>query len=381
MNKVTNLLDMLIEKALTAQASDVHIEPEPDKHRVRFRIDGLLVSEDSLLELGAQIIGRIKVLAHLNVAEPRLPQDGKFSFSFLNRTYDIRVATFPTVYGEKAVLRLLDRSSASRSLHELGLTDEMYTVLNQLAKASQGFFLVTGPTGSGKTTTLHALLTQLASAEKNIVTLEDPVEYSLQTITQTQIVPDIGFTFSKALRSLLRQDPDVIMVGEIRDPETAQTAVQAALTGHVILSTLHTADAPQALIRLIDMGVEPFLVAASLNAILAQRLARRLCTACIFQSSLSEDELKFCSRLQLLLTTHFKSAGCEACRFTGYKGRIGIFQLAVISQTIRSVLLRAPHYDELREKCVDEGMRSLVDDAQQKVETGVTSLAELARVL
>ena len=333
---IPQLLDELIKKAVTARASDIHIEPYPDAWRVRFRIDGLLFSECTLDTVsGIQSIARIKVLARLNVAEYRLPQDGKFSCTFLGLTLDVRVATFPSLYGETVVLRLLDRSRTSLALTELGLESELCRTIAQLCQTAQGFFLVTGPTGCGKTTTLHALLSHVHNPQKHTVTLEDPIEYTVDGITQTQVAPEIGLTFARGLRSLLRQDPDIILVGEIRDTETAQVALQAALTGHLVLSTLHTLDAPGTLIRLVDMGIPPYLIAATVSGVLAQRLARRLCLTCRYERELSLAEQK------QGLERAFESKGCTACNYTGSRGRIGIFEFLKLSSDFKQVLSRA----------------------------------------
>lgn len=351
--------------------------------RLRFRIDGLLQQWGDPFEgvVGLALISRLKVLAQLNSAEKRQPQDGSFPSALPDRSHDIRVATFPSIHGEKVVLRLLDRSGTSRSLNDLGLSPALYDHLTALAHSSQGFFLVTGPTGSGKTTTLHAMLAQIACAEKNTVTLEDPVEYTIPGITQTNISPAIGFTFEKALRSLLRQDPDVIMLGEIRDKETAQIAIQAALTGHLLLSTLHTADAPQALVRLLDLGIEPFLITAAIKGILAQRLARRLCLNCRSEVPILKEEASVAQRLSLPFERSYKSSGCISCRATGYTGRVGIFQLMLISPALAALTMQRPSYNQLYDLALSEGTSSLAHDALSKVHDGMISFSELVRVL
>ena len=376
------LLEELIKQALTTRASDIHIEPYPDEFRVRFRIDGLLQQAPFLERNTAlAVIARIKVLTHLNIAQKRLPQDGSFSFTCADSSYDIRVATFPSLYGEKVVLRLLDRSSSGLTLSDLGFEPQMLADLKQITGSSDGFFLVTGPTGAGKTTTLHMVLSSLKTEEKNAVTLEDPVEYTIDGVTQTQVMPAIGLSFEKGLRALLRQDPDIIMVGEIRDQETAHVAIQAALTGHVVLSSLHTTDAPSALIRLIDMGIEPFLVSAAVKGILAQRLARRLCKECRYEDALTEEEQVALERRAITLIKNYRSAGCSSCRGTGYYGRIGIFQLLQVSSRLRALCTKRPDYDALCAQAYQEGMKPLIADAVSKVDAGIISVQELLRVL
>ncbi len=370
------LLDELIKRALSARASDIHVEPYPEAFRVRFRVDGLLFPERSIdVVPGIQTIARIKVLARLNITEHRLPQDGKFACTFFGQMLDIRVSTFPSLYGETVVLRLLDRSKANLRLTELGLAPELCTALAQLGETSQGFFLVTGPTGCGKTTTLHALLSQVHTPHKHSVTLEDPIEYAVEGITQTQVAPEIGLTFARGLRSLLRQDPDIIMVGEMRDTETAHVAVQAALTGHLVLSTLHTSDAPGTLIRLIDMGIPPYLIAATVTGVLAQRLARRLCMACRSERELTLEEQR------QGLERAFVSKGCAPCNYTGSKGRIGIFEFLKLSSDLKQALVEHPSYDELCKQARKEGMATLLDDGLAKVHAGIIGADELTRVV
>jgi general secretion pathway protein E len=371
---IPQLLNKLIERALNARASDIHIEPYPEAVRVRFRIDGLLFPEGSLDHIsGIQTIARIKVLSRLNVAEYRLPQDGKFSC--FGQTLDIRVSTFPTLYGETVVLRLLDRSKTNLQLADLGLSPELRNTLTKLSDTPQGFFLVTGPTGCGKTTTLHALLSHVHTPQKHTVTLEDPIEYTVDGITQTQVAPEIGLTFARGLRSLLRQDPDIIMVGEIRDTETAQVALQAALTGHLVLSTLHTLDAPGALIRLLDMGIPPYLIVATTTGVLAQRLARRLCLSCRYEREVTAEEQ------QQGIVRAYASTGCAACRGAGTHGQIGIFEFLRLSSELKQLFLERPSYDELSAQASNEGMVSLFQDALCKVNAGIIGIGELTRVV
>ncbi|MBA3751276.1 type II/IV secretion system protein [Candidatus Dependentiae bacterium] len=375
------ILDELIKNALEARASDIHIEPSLETFTIRFRVDGFLFFHTHLeLSTGNQIIARIKVLSQANVAERRLPQDGKFTIEFLKQTFDIRVATFPCIHGEKVVLRLLDRSFKALQLDQLGLSREMYENILALAKKSHGFFLATGPTGSGKTTLLHALLRHINTIDLNIMTLEDPVEYTIERITQTTINPEIDLTFEKGLRSLLRLDPDIIMVGEIRDRETAHVAVKAALTGHFVVSTLHTTDAPSALLRLLAMQIEPFLIQAAVSGIIAQRLARRLCIHCRYPVPLTAEEKTIISSLDITLASAYKSTGCHQCKGTGYLGRIGIFQLLLLNCQIQSAMIHSPDYENISLHAALQGMKSLKYDAAIKVEAGLTSLSELIRV-
>ncbi|MBA2306711.1 type II/IV secretion system protein [Candidatus Dependentiae bacterium] len=375
------VLDELIKRALRERASDIHIEPSLEIYIIRFRVDGFLLHDTQLeLLVGSHVIARIKVLAQLNVAERRIPQDGKFSVTLPDETCDIRVAIFPCIYGEKVVLRLLHRDQGSLSLDELGLSPEMHTSLVELSRRSSGFLLATGPTGSGKTTLLHAVLSQIKSVHTNIMTLEDPVEYTIPGITQTAINPDIGLTFELGLRSLLRLDPDVIMVGEIRDIETAQVALKAALTGHFVLSTLHTIDAPSALLRLLAMGIQPFLVNATVSGIVAQRLARRLCNACKQPKKLSSSDQQIASKFNLSISSSYESVGCHECKETGTCGRIGIFQLLLPSPFLRSLLHPHADYATITLQANKEGMRSLLTDGASKINNGLISFNELFRI-
>ena len=371
------LLDTLLSKAYDAHASDIHIQPYPNDYRIRFRIDGVLEDHASYqLNEGIHLNARIKVLAQLDVAEKRRPQDGAFSF----RTCDIRVASFPSVHGDKLVLRILDQDSSQKRLNELGLSQVLYTQIQALTSHEQGFFLVTGPTGSGKTTSVHAFLSSLNAQEKNIVTLEDPVEYTLPGVTQSQINPELGITFEAGLRALLRQDPDVMMVGEIRDAETAHVAVQAALTGHLVVSTLHTTDAPGALIRLVHMGCERFLLAAALKAVLAQRLVRKLCLVCRYEVQPTKDQQEMVKPYGQELKALYEAQGCEDCRGTGFLGRVGIFEFLPMTPSLRAAFIEGADYDQIKEQAYKEGMVPLARDALEKVRTGVISFSEWLRV-
>ncbi|MGC2310216.1 MAG: GspE/PulE family protein [Candidatus Babeliaceae bacterium] len=378
---VIQIVDELITGAIARNASDIHLESTKNNLRVRFRIDGLLYDQNLLAyEISQQIIARIKVCARLDVAERRIPQDGKLCVQNPQGEIDIRVSTFPGLHGEKVVLRILNRFTQLLNCEYLGLASAMLTDLQQLLQRSSGFFLVTGPTGSGKTTTLYALLQHIQSPTKNIVTLEDPIEYSLAGITQGPIHPHIGFTFAQGIRALLRQDPDIILVGEIRDYETAQVAIQAALTGHFVLSTVHTHDAPGTIMRLLDMGIEPFLLSAALSGVLAQRLARKLCQECVQEKAIAHHEMILIERYKLPIQRLFESIGCQKCNFIGCKGRVGIFEFLKPSASVRALINHQPELDALYEQAHDDGMCSLLHDGAHKVNEGVISLQELLRV-
>ena len=386
---LVRLVNSLIFQAAEDGASDMHFEPQKDGIVVRFRIDGVLHEIQRIPKrMTAGVTTRLKVLAKLDIAERRKPQDGRISLNArtAGRMLDIRVATLPTVDGEKLSMRLLDKSKKAPTLEELGLPDDMRKSLGEIIRRPTGALLVTGPTGSGKSTSLYAVLAEINRPEINIVTIEDPVEYRLAGVNQIQINIKAGLTFASALRSILRSDPDVVMVGEIRDAETAKISIEAALTGHLVLSTLHTNDAPGAITRLNEMGVEPFLTGSAVTAVLAQRLARKLCSHCCEMYNPSSDEL-LRNRVspEVMAASDgmafYRKKGCPRCSQTGYKGRIGIYQLLLMTEEIETLAVMRATRDELEAKAKEQGMRSLWDDGLAKVVSGVTALEELGRVL
>ncbi len=330
--------------------------------------------------MAAAITSRLKIMANLDISERRLPQDGRIRCTVQGRKLDLRMSTLPNTYGEKTVMRILDQKSISVSLDQLGFDEDSLQIWKKQIDAPHGIILVTGPTGSGKTTTLYASLRQLDKSSMNISTVEDPVEYHLDGITQTQMHDKIGMSFSAALRALLRQDPDVIMLGEIRDMETAHIAVQAALTGHLVLSTLHTNDAPSSITRLVNIGLEPFLVGAAVNAVLAQRLIRRLCVHCKAQEQPSEDMTEFLEMQGMDTKEMWVSKGCDKCRKTGFSGRVGIYELLVVDDQLRDIVARNPNVAEFRRLCLERGMVSLRNDGMRKVRKGLTTVQEVIRV-
>ena len=362
---IIRMLNALLTQAAKDGASDIHIEPYERSSAVRFRVDGTLrevVQPNKALH--AALISRLKIMAELDIAEKRLPQDGRISLRIGGRAIDVRVSTLPGVHGERAVLRLLDKGEAKFSLQGLGMAGETYRRFSRLIQQPHGIVLVTGPTGSGKTTTLYAALGQVDTSTTNVLTVEDPVEYELAGIGQTQVNAKIDLTFAKALRAILRQDPDVIMIGEIRDHETAQIAVQASLTGHLVLATLHTNDAPSAVTRLTDMGIEPFLLSSSLLGVLAQRLVRKLCTHCRRQ----DDEGRW------------HPVGCEHCGHSGYKGRTGVYELMVVDDAVQALIHGRAAEADVIAAARAAGLRSMREDGERLVAQGVTSMEELVRV-
>lgn len=382
---IIQLVNMLIVQGVKDRASDIHIEPNERGLLIRFRIDGMLHDNRILPnKIKAAIISRVKILAKMDIAERRLPQDGRFQVKFGLREVDLRVSTIPTVFGEKVVLRILDKSKGLIELKNLGFLAEQLDQFKSIILKSYGIILLTGPTGSGKTTTLYAALNKVNSNEKNIITVEDPVEYKLNRVNQIQILPKIDLTFANALRSILRQDPDVIMVGEIRDSETAQIAVQAALTGHLVFSTLHTNDAASALTRLIDMGIEPFLISSSVIGVIAQRLVRVICEKCKEEYVPSEDilyGLKIKDRLNNESKIKlYRGKGCSFCKNTGYYGRISIYELIVLDEEIKSLIVTKASSNVINNLAIKNGMKTLKDSGMEKVLQGITTIEEVLRV-
>ncbi|GAB4326684.1 MAG: GspE/PulE family protein [Candidatus Zixiibacteriota bacterium] len=380
---IVRLVDVLLGEAIKQRTSDVHIEPGEDALRVRFRVDGVLREEaHPPSRLHAAIVARIKVLAGMDVSEKRLPQDGRFGMQADNRAVDLRVSTLPTVHGEKVVIRVLDQSGWKVSLGNIGLTATQEETLRHELNATEGMILITGPTGSGKTSTLYACLRDIVTPEKNVVTVEDPVEYALPLVNQVQVHEKAGLTFPSCLRALMRQNPDIIMVGEIRDAATAQMAVRAAMTGHLVLSTIHTIDAAAAAHRLIDMGTEPFLVATALRAVVAQRLVRRLCTKCsrpIEPSPAAVDQLGFGSLDNV--GTWRGTVGCRHCRGTGYSGQIGVFEMFALTDQLRAMITEAQSAARLREYLREHKFQDLQTQGRALVAAGLTTAEEILRVI
>ncbi|MGQ9728280.1 MAG: GspE/PulE family protein [Candidatus Fervidibacter sp.] len=381
---IIRLVDTILREAIRNEATDIHIEPLQNGVRIRYRIDGILHEALRLPKwLSAPLIARIKILGDMDVAEKRVPQDGRMRIEMQKKRFDVRISTIPTVNGEKAVLRLLDQTSPLMGLEKLGLWEDDLAKVEYLISQPYGMILSTGPTGSGKTTTQYSILHRLNTNEVNILTIEEPVEYEVQGINQVHVNRKAGVTFATALRSFLRQDPDIILVGEIRDLETADVAFQAALTGHLVLSTLHTNDAPTAATRLIEMGVEPFLISAAVIGVIAQRLARRICPNCKEPFKYPEELLmRFGTDLSELNGKElYRGRGCETCRYTGYKGRIGIFEVFVMNTEIADLILRRAPISEIRDAAVASGMTTLLNDGWRKVSAGITTPQEVLRVV
>jgi len=380
---IIKLVDLILTEAVRSRAGDVHIEPQESEVKVRYRIDGVL-TEGFVFPKKTQpgVISRLKIIAAMDIAERRLPQDGRFVLKVGQKNVDFRVASLPTIYGEKIVLRLLEKENLATKLEDLGFLHEEQRKFEQVFKRPYGAILVSGPSGSGKTTTLYVALELLNTPEKNLISVEDPVEYRLSGINQTQINPKAGLTFATGLRSILRNDPDVVMVGEIRDRETAQIAIESALTGHLVLSTIHTNDAPSAITRLTEMGVEPFLISSAVDCVVAQRLARRLCTRCKEPYSPSEAVLEEINLEQDPKETRifYRPKGCSACGDTGYKGRIGLYEVLIVTEQIELLTIKHASSDEISEAAHSEGMKTLFEDGLEKVKQGLTSLEEIMRV-
>ncbi len=382
---VIKFVNQVIWEAYKERATDIHLEPQEDELRIRYRIDGILHQTPmppQLKRFQAALISRIKVMSGMNISEKRLPQDGRINVRIKGEEIDIRVSTVPTVYGESVSLRLLSRGKIFMSLDKLGFAPQDEAAIREIIVKPHGILLVTGPTGSGKSTSLYAMLSTINSIQKRIITIEEPVEYELKGINQIAVRPEIGLTFAMGLRHILRQDPNVIMVGEIRDLETAEIAIRAALTGHLVFSTLHTNDAPSAFTRLIDMGIEPFLVASSVEGIMAQRLVRTICKHCKTEQKVERSYLRKIGFPEEFMdsTTFMRGAGCEACRQQGYQGRLAIYELLVLNENLRPLVLSRAASSTMAQRAIEGGMRTLRDDGWNKVRNGITTIEEILRV-
>jgi general secretion pathway protein E len=380
---IIRFVNSMVTQAYRERASDIHVEPFENELVIRYRIDGILYEVlRPPPKAQASIISRIKIMANLNIAEKRLPQDGRFRVRIAGKDVDVRVSTLPTAFGERVVMRLLDKSSNVLTLEDIGMKDALLQRMNQMINKSHGIFLVTGPTGSGKTTTLYAGLTRLNSREKNIITVEDPIEYQLAGVGQIQVNAKINLTFANGLRSILRQDPDIIMVGEIRDAETAEIAVQSALTGHMVFSTLHTNDSAGALTRLSEMGVEPFLAASSIVGVLAQRLVRTICPNCreAFTPDPGVFEEMGLSPELASQASFYRGRGCESCMDIGYRGRTGVYELLTVDDTVRELVLKKADSAAIKQAAVKKGMIPLREAGLAKAMQGITTLEEVMRV-
>jgi type IV pilus assembly protein PilB len=379
---VVRMVNLIITQAIQEKASDIHLEPMKDHVRVRFRIDGIM-QEGMKLPKVAQpsLVSRIKIMSEMDISEKRAPQDGRISLIIDGKEFDFRVSSLPSVFGEKMVMRVLDKSSITIGLNKLGLLPDTMERFEQVITRSYGIILVTGPTGSGKSTTLYSVLNKINTGDRNIITIEDPVEYNLSGITQAQVNVRAGMTFAAGLRTMLRQDPDIIMVGEIRDSETALIATEAALTGHLVLSTLHTNDAPGAVTRLVDMGIEPFLISSALAGVIAQRLLRTICPKCKEPYNPSKQALINLGLEADSNVQFFRGRGCPHCKGTGYKGRVGVYELMTINDEIRELILKQCSGPELQQAALRNGMRTLRQDSMEKILLGLTSLEECLRVL
>jgi type IV pilus assembly protein PilB len=379
---VVKLVNSLITDAVRKGASDIHMEPYEKSLRVRFRIDGTLYEMMSPpFRMKAAIISRLKIMAELDIAERRVPQDGRIKLRLLGRTIDFRVSSLPTIFGEKVVMRILDKGNLNVDMNKLGFQDQPLSDVARAIAQPYGMVLVTGPTGSGKTTTLYSALSKINVPEVNIMTAEDPVEYNIDGINQVLVNEDVGLTFAAALKAFLRQDPNIIMVGEIRDLETSSIAVKAALTGHLVLSTLHTNDAPSSINRLVDMGVEPFLVASSTNLILAQRLIRRICNSCKGEIRLHPEVIRELGMTEeeARKETFFEGKGCVDCNNTGYRGRVGAYEVMPITAAIRDLILDRGSTSDIKKRAMADGMQTLREDALYKLKKGVTTAEEVLK--
>jgi general secretion pathway protein E len=380
---IIKLVNLLLSGATKDRASDIHIEPYQAIVKVRYRIDGILYDTLNLpRKIHSPLVSRVKIMAKLNIAEKRLPQDGRIEIKVADRSVDIRVSTIPTAFGERVVLRLLDKTSSILMLSDLGMDSRKVAIFNHLIKSPYGIILVTGPTGSGKTTTLYAALTSINHPDVNIITIEDPIEYQIEGIGQIQVNPKIDLTFAQGLRSIVRQDPDVILVGEIRDRDTAEIAIQSSLTGHLVFSTLHTNDAASAVTRLIDMGIEPFLVTSSVIAIVAQRLIRVLCPKCKEAYTPDEESLANLGvdKKQREGRFFYRKKGCSACMNTGYRGRTAIFEILILEESLKRLILKTSDSNQINDEAIKRGMTNLLQDGARKVMEGTTTIEEVFRV-
>ncbi len=380
---IIKLVNLLVSGAIKDRASDIHVEPYSSSLKIRYRIDGILYDILSLpRRIQSPLTSRLKIMAKLNIAEKRLPQDGRIELKIADRLVDVRVSVLPTAFGERVVLRLLDKSSSILLLSDLGMHDERIKLLEKLIKSPYGIILVTGPTGSGKTTTLYAALSTINRPEINIITIEDPIEYQIDGVGQIQVNPKIDLTFAAGLRSIVRQDPEVILIGEIRDRETAEIAIQSSLTGHLVFSTLHTNDAASSVTRLIDMGIEPFLVTSSIVAIIAQRLVRVLCPHCKEIYTPDEETLANLDLHQSVLqdNTFYRKKGCNLCMQTGFHGRSAIFEIMVVDDNMKRLVLKTSDATQINELAIKQGMITLRQDGIQKVMAGITTTEEVLRV-
>ena len=378
---VIRLVNYILYNAAKEGASDIHIEPAEKCLRVRYRIDGKLYkSLEVPSHLLNAVVSRIKIMADMDISERRLPQDGRVNVAMDGRKIDLRVSTFATIKGEKTVIRVLDTRGTSLNLNELGFSEDILRKFQANIMAPNGIILVTGPTGSGKSTTLYGAMNDIATMENNVCTVEDPIEYNLPLINQFQVIEKVGMTFAMALRTLLRQDPDVIMVGEVRDEETARTAIQAALTGHLVFSTLHTNDAPSAITRLVNMGVEPFLISAALNMVLAQRLVRRTCTRCRQKYDAPRTMRRALEKMGCEIETFYKGVGCKRCRNTGYAGRLGVHEILVVNDEIRDAVVAGASVGEIKRLGDENGMITLRQDGLRKVREGITTIEEVMHI-
>jgi len=383
---VVRLVNEILMEAIEARASDIHVESQEYGIKLRYRIDGVLHKQPIAAEMNqfrAAIVSRLKIMANLNIAEKRVPQDGRIKLRMRGREVDIRVSVIPMLHGEGIVMRVLDKDNLSFSLRGIGMPEDVYLNFQNLIRLPHGIVLVTGPTGSGKTTTLYSALSEIRSEETKIITTEDPIEYQLEGINQIQVHAKVGLTFSTSLRSILRHDPDVVLVGEIRDLETAENATQASLTGHLVFSTLHTNDSASAFVRLCDMGVEPFLVSSTVEGVMAQRLVRRLCPDCCEPADIKQADMPAdfpWERMKDLGKTIYRPVGCPSCRNNGYRGRIGVYELLVSNDEIRDLATQRIASNKIKQAAVSAGMRTLRDDGWQKVVDGVTTIDEVLRV-